>query len=201
MADRLTDEWSHEALLEALGALGDMEFTCLLVGADKIDEAYRASLEAKMREAGLAGKALIVEDCIDMPAAYMLSDVVVSLPRAPEGFGRIISEAQALGRLVIAADSGSAREQIIDGHTGFLVPPDDTAALAEALRKALTLEGEARQVISYAAIGTTRTNFSKDRMCALHLALYKELMRAGAYRIARELRPADEAAQTEPEAQ
>ena len=52
-------------------------------------------------------------------------------------------------------------------------------------------------MISYAAIGTTRSNFSKDRSCALHLALYKELMRAGAYRIARDLKPAE----TEPEVQ
>ena len=197
IADRLTDEWSHDVLLDALATLGDMEFTCLLVGTDKIDESYRASLEAKMRDAGLSGNALIVEDCIDMPAAYMLSDVVVSLPRSPEGFGRIISEAQALGRIVIAADSGSASEQVSDGHTGCLVPPGDKAALAETLRKALGLEGEARRVISYAAIGTTRSNFSKDRSCALHLALYKELMRAGAYRIARDLKPAE----TEPEVQ
>ena len=132
IADRLTDEWSHDVLLDALATLGDMEFTCLLVGTDKIDESYRASLEAKMRDAGLSGKALIVEDCIDMPAAYMLSDVVVSLPRSPEGFGRIISEAQALGRIVIAADSGSASEQVIEGHTGFLLPPGDKAAARRA---------------------------------------------------------------------
>jgi glycosyltransferase involved in cell wall biosynthesis len=189
MADRLTEEWDHGALIEALGTLGDMEFTCLLVGADTLDGPYRASLESKIKQAGLAGKALIVEDCIDMPAAYMLSDVVVSLPSQPEGFGRIISEAQALGRLVVAADKGSAGEQIIDGHTGFLVPDGDKQALADTLRKALTLEPEQRRLISYASIGNTRSNFSKDRMCALHLGLYKELMRAGAYRIARDLKP------------
>ena len=58
----------------------------------------------------------IVEDCRDMPAAYMLSDVVVSASTDPEGFGRVIVEAQAMGRPVVATDHGGARETIIPGR-------------------------------------------------------------------------------------
>ena len=57
----------------------------------------------------------IVDHCNDMPAAYMLSDVVVSASNEPEGFGRIIIEAQAMGRPVVATDHGGARETILPG--------------------------------------------------------------------------------------
>lgn len=50
-----------------------------------------------------------------------------------EEFGIAAVEAQAAGRPVIAVDAGGARETVIDGQTGTLVPPDDVDALAEIL--------------------------------------------------------------------
>ena len=52
-----------------------------------------------------------------------------------EEFGIAGVEAQAAGRPVVAADAGGARETIVDGETGVLVPPGDVDALAEALRE------------------------------------------------------------------
>ena len=63
----------------------------------------------------------------------MLADIVVSASTRPEGFGRVIAEAQAMGRPVIATDHGGARESVIPGETGFLVPPGDAEALARAI--------------------------------------------------------------------
>src|SRR3546814_8466552 len=79
-----------------------------------------------------------------MPAAYMLSDVVVSASTDPEGFGRTVGEAQAMGRPVVASDHGGAREQILAERTGFLFPSEDATALAAGLRTALSLPPEAR---------------------------------------------------------
>src|SRR3546814_20048828 len=53
-----------------------------------------------------------------MPAAYKLSDLVVSAAIEPEGFGRVIVEAQAMGRPVIASDVGAPPETVLDGETG-----------------------------------------------------------------------------------
>lgn len=52
-----------------------------------------------------------------------------------EEFGIAAVEAQAAGRPVLAANAGGARETVIDGETGVLVPPDDIDALAEAMRE------------------------------------------------------------------
>jgi len=50
-----------------------------------------------------------------------------------EEFGIAAVEAQAAGRPVLAADAGGARETVVPGQTGVLVPPEDVDALAEAM--------------------------------------------------------------------
>ena len=51
-----------------------------------------------------------------------------------EDFGIVAVEAQASGRPVLAADAGGARETVLTGVTGVLVPPGDIGAMAEAMR-------------------------------------------------------------------
>ncbi len=181
MPGRLT-RWKGQAvLLEALSYLRDIDYRCVLVGSDQGRTAYRRELEELTNRHGLAGRVLLLDECKDMPAAYMLSDVVVSASTDPEGFGRIIGEAQALGRPVVASDHGGAREQLVAERTGFLFPSGDAAALAAALRKALGLSSEERARLHDEAIARVRQSFSKDQMCAKTLAVYKEVLRSGAW--------------------
>jgi glycosyltransferase involved in cell wall biosynthesis len=178
---RLT-RWKGQALLiEAVSKLPDLEFVALMVGADQGREDYRRELEDLVKAKGLIGKAVVLDECDDMPAAYKLADVVVSASTDPEAFGRVVSEAQALGRPVVAADHGGAPEQILIDRTGFLFPPGDADALAVALRKALALSEGERQLLSAEAIAHVRKHFSKEQMCARTLALYTEIRRQRAY--------------------
>ena len=82
---------------------------------------FRRELEAAIERRGLGCQFRIVENCRDITAAYALADVVVSASTDPEGFGRTIVEAQAMGRPVIATDHGGARETVVPGSTGWLV--------------------------------------------------------------------------------
>lgn len=173
--------WKGQAvLLEALTHLADLEYRCVMVGSDQGRTAYRRELEGLITTHGLDGKVSIMDECKDMPAAYMLSDVVVSPSTDPEGFGRVVAEGQALGRPVVASDHGGAREQLIPDRTGFLFPSGDAAALAAGLRKALSLTPEARAQLHDEAIARVRAEFSKDLMCARTLGVYREVLRAGA---------------------
>ena len=178
---RLTRWKGQRLLLDALAGLADLEFRCALVGSDQGRTKYRAELEEAIVSLGLASRVFIVDDCNDMPAAYMLADVVVSASTDPEGFGRVISEAQALGCPVVASDHGGAPEQVIPGRTAFLFPPGDREALAAALRQALGLGVLERERLAREAIHHVQENFSIDRMCARTLGLYTELLRAEAY--------------------
>ncbi len=111
--------------IAAIGLLDRHDILCLIIGAEQ-RPGFRRELETAINNRRLNGLFRIVEDCRDMPAAYMLADVVVSASTEPEGFGRVIVEAQAMGRPVVATDHGGARETIVPGVTGWLVPARDS---------------------------------------------------------------------------
>jgi glycosyltransferase involved in cell wall biosynthesis len=170
---RLTRWKGQTVFLEALARLGGLECMGVIVGGDQGRTGYREELEERIAALGLETKVRIVGDVNDMAAAFLLADVVVSASTDPEAFGRIVVEAQAMGRPVIASRHGAAPETVVEGVTGWLVPPADPAALAAAIRKALGLNEEQRHAIAYAAENHARSKFAKDTMCAKTLAVYQ----------------------------
>ncbi|MBV8505775.1 MAG: glycosyltransferase family 4 protein [Alphaproteobacteria bacterium] len=161
--------------IEAVAMLGRRDICCVLAGSEQ-RPGFRRKLEAAIRENELAGGFRIVEECRDMPAAYMLADVVISASSEPEGFGRIIVEAQAMGRPVIATDHGGARETIVPGITGWLVPPRAPAALAAAIGEALSLRAGEREALARRARAHIAAYFTREMMCARTMEVYEELL-------------------------
>ena len=111
-----------------------------------------------------------------MPAAYMLADVVVSASSDPEGFGRVIVEAQAMGRPVIATAHGGSCETIEQGLTGWLVPPRDPAGLARAIGEALSLGVDERERFARRTIAHVASRFTREAMCTRTIEVYEELL-------------------------
>jgi len=171
---RLTRWKGQPVLIEAMALLGRSDVRCLLVGSG--DARYRRELEALAAKLGLGGAVEIVDECRDMPAAYMLADVVVSASTSPEGFGRVVVEAQAMGRPVVATNHGGARETVAPGSTGWLVPPADARALADAIGDALKLTPEQRIAQAARAIDHVRRNFDTATMAARTLEVYTEVL-------------------------
>ena len=114
-----------------------------------------------------------------MPAAYMLADVVVSASTSPEGFGRVIVEAQAMGR---PGDRDRAWRRPRDSDAGR----DRLAGAAGRRRRArgsasqrrLSLAPEARRRSRASApIAHVRAEFRPPRrMTARTLAVYEEML-------------------------
>ena len=161
--------------IEAIARLGRRDLCCLLVGAEQ-RPGFRRELEATIERLGLVGMFRIIEDCPDMPAAYMLSDVVVSASTDPEGFGRVITEAQAMGRPVVATDHGGARETILPGVTGWLAPPRDPVALADAITEALRLDAGERAAFARRAVAHVAAHYTREAMCGKTIDVYEELL-------------------------
>jgi glycosyltransferase involved in cell wall biosynthesis len=178
---RLTRWKGQRLLIDAIGRLGDIDFIAVILGADQGRTEYRRELEAAIRAQSLIGKAVVLDECDDMAAAYKLADVVVSASTDPEAFGRVVSEAQALGRPVVAPNHGGAPEQVIVDRTGFLYPPGDAEGLADALRRALALSEAERRLIAMEALAHVKKFFTKEQMCERTLALYTEIRRQRAY--------------------
>lgn len=175
-------------LVEAVARLERRDLCCLLVGAEQ-RPGFRRELEAAIDRLSLVGLFRIVEDCRDMPAAYALSDVVVSASTDPEGFGRVIVEAQAMGRPVVATNHGGARETIGPGSTGWLVPPGDPTALAAAIGKALDLDPSARAAYARRARAHVAAHYTSELMCLRTIEVYEELLFPAAAAAASEREP------------
>jgi len=173
---RITRWKGQTIMINALAQLGRHDIRCLLVGADQGRAGYRRELETLLQRFGLADIVHVMEHCTDMPAAYMLSDVVVSASTDPEAFGRVVAEAQAMGRPVIASDHGGVGEMVHSEKTGWLFPPGDAEALAGVLRRVLDLSPVEREVLTKTAADYVHKNFSKQKMCDRTLGVYNDVM-------------------------
>lgn len=174
---RLTEWKGHLFLLDALHAIKDIPFICLFVGKEeKKHERYRMRIQDKIKALELGEYIRIVDHIADMPALYYQADIVVSASLRPEAFGRVVPEAQAMGRLVVATNHGGACETVIDGKTGWLVEPGNVEQMAQVLRSVLSLKELERNTIINAAQAYVKEHFSLEKMKKDTLKVYKEFM-------------------------
>jgi glycosyltransferase involved in cell wall biosynthesis len=162
--------------IAAIARLGRRDLCCLLVGGEQ-HRGFRSELEAAIEGQGVGALFRIIEDCRDMPAAYALADVVVSASIDPEGFGRVVVEAQAMARPVVATGHGGARETIVPGVTGWLAAPGDRAALAAAIAAALALSPAEQAALGRRARAhVAAAGYTREEMCARTIEVYEELL-------------------------
>jgi glycosyltransferase involved in cell wall biosynthesis len=154
---RLTSWKGHAVLLQAVAALNRPDVMCVFVGSDQGRRRYTNELKQLAAGLGIADRLRLVGQCDDMPAAFCLSDVVVHASVQPEAFGRVVIEAQAMARPVIASDLGGPVETVRQGETGWRVPPNDPAALAAAIATALDLDPDARLALGQRARASVPT--------------------------------------------
>jgi glycosyltransferase involved in cell wall biosynthesis len=166
----------QHVLIEALSTLGDTPFLCIIAGNAVGHEDYRDELIALIQARGLDGRVRLMPPTQCMAEAYTLSQLVVVPSIQAESFGRVAIEAQAMGRLIIATDHGGARETILPNQTGYLVPPNDPAMLAEAIRFALGRDPRSVTAMAEDARTHVRTHFTSERMQAATIDVYRELL-------------------------
>ncbi len=173
---RLTRLKGQRVFLESLKLLANMEFQAILVGDVESNPGYYEELKEQIGLYNLNDKVKFVGHCADMPAAYQLADLVVSATSAePEAFGRTTVEAMAMGKPVIATAHGGSLETVVDGKTGWLVPPSDPKAMALTIKEAL---GEKEKRIQFGNAGQQRVNdnFTLESMCKKTVDVYRELI-------------------------
>ncbi|MFI1394290.1 glycosyltransferase family 4 protein [Streptomyces sp. NPDC020681] len=136
----------HE-LVKALATVADLPWSCVCVGGLGQDPGYVARLRELIGEHGLGDRVQLAGPRTgpELNASYAAADLLVLASHA-ETYGMAVTEALARGIPVLATDVGGLPEAV--GHApdgsvpGVLVPPNDLAALAAALRHWLREPGE-----------------------------------------------------------
>ena len=137
---------------------------------------YEEEVRALAQELGIADRVIFTGFRPDVPDMLELLDVVVHASIAPEPFGRVITEAMAMRRPVIATLAGGPTEIIEDGRTGFLVPPGDAEALADRIITLLTNPSLAQQIAD-AGYRDARERFAADVHAQRVQRIYEAVLR------------------------
>ena len=144
------DKWKgHSVFLQAMVKLKETApgVRAVVVGDAPPDQAaYRQELEMLTARLGLTETVSFVPFQTELAAVMSALDVVVLASTSPEPFGRVLIEAMAAGKPVVASDSGASREIIDDGQQGVLFPPGEDAALASAIARLLSDRALAKEM-------------------------------------------------------
>lgn len=112
----------------------------------------------------------------DIPELLAAADVVVQ-PSRSEGLGLALMEACSAGKPIVASRVGGIPEVVADGVNGLLVPPEDPAALAQAIQHLMEHPATAQQFGLQARQRFERA-FSIDTMLAHTLRVYQRALAA-----------------------
>ncbi|MGO9403586.1 MAG: glycosyltransferase [Terriglobales bacterium] len=149
---RMAERKGHARLLRALATLKFLRWTCWIVGGPQKEKeiSYFDSLKGLAGELGIADRVRFLGTRIDVPELLAAADIFCH-PNTypPEPFGIAFVEALQAGLPVVTSAMGGAME-IVSEQCGFLVPPEDNVALADALQRLLT-EDILRQNMSASA--------------------------------------------------
>lgn len=127
---RLTADKGLEDLLTVAGGVGRRADVTLVVVGDFENISLRRQYEARLA----ASRVHVTGFVSDTGPWYGAMDVLV-LPTRREGFPNVVLEAAASGLPVVTTDATGARDSVIDGITGLVVPRGDPEALDTALRR------------------------------------------------------------------
>ena len=158
----------HTLLIDAvrdLRASGE-KIICLFPGSGPDDQAIR---EYALESAEDHYQFRFTGQLADLQSIFFASDIAV-LPSEYEGFGLVIAEAMLCGCVPIRTPAGGARDQIEHGVNGFIVPFNDSKAIATSIRA--LFDSQLRTRLSEAAVEKARRQFVAEVMLEATLRSY-----------------------------
>jgi len=136
----------------------------------------QAAIEQRIAELGLAAQVRLLGVRRDIPELLNAADAFV-LPSLWEGMPLTLLEASATALPIVATDVGGNAEVVLEGKTGYLVPPKDVGALAYAMLRIMNLPEDDRVSMGQAGRKHIVQNFDLERVVDRWEALYGELLR------------------------
>ncbi len=143
--------------------------------ATKGHAGIRRSLEERSEELGLAGKVRFTGWVESVQPILMRTDILVHASTEPEPFGRVLIEAMAASKPVIATSAGGVPEIVEDGSTGLLVPRKDPGALARAIT-VLLKDPDRRNRMGAAGRERVERHFTIEQQVRTIESIYRQIV-------------------------
>ena len=165
---RLHEAKDYPNLLAAFHALVQQQphARLLIVGAGSLE----CELKQLCSTLGLQAHCQFLGLRTDIAALLNAADAFVLSSRY-EGFGLVVAEAMACEKPVVATDCGGVKE--VTGGNGFLVPPQNPHALAQAMQQCMELTSDARLQMGTASRKHIESSFSLKSVAAKWLKIYQ----------------------------
>lgn len=168
---RLTEQKDLATLIHAFGKINEAHDAHLvIVGRGE----QRTDLEQLVSERELESAVTFTGFREDIPALMHTFDVF-ALPSRWEGFGVVFLEAMAARTPVVASDTSAIPEVVNDGETGYLCPPGNAEAFADALSRLLS-DSPLREEMGEAGRQRVEIEFSVDRMVTEMATAYRTML-------------------------
>lgn len=162
----------HEYLIEAFAAVEGPAH--LIVVGKRLDsqQEYYARLQSRLRELDIEARVTFTGWRSDIPRLLDAFDVFV-LASVTEACPIVVLEAMAMQCPIVATDVGGVREQIPSSDHGWVVPPEDSQSLSEAIEAALTATDTDTRVTN--ARAHVEELFSLEACVTAHEEIYRSL--------------------------
>ena len=176
---RLTSWKGQELFIEAINKFkklnADVDFTAVILGNDQGRTVYKKKLERLVEQYNLTNNFRFIEKCEYMPAAYMLSDIIVSSSIEPEAFGRVSVEAQSMRKPIVASNIGGSNETIIDNKSGILFESGNADSLSKKIDEVINLDTLTLELMGKEGRKNVINRFNIEKMCLNTYSEYKKL--------------------------
>ena len=145
------------------------------------NEVHLETLKQLARDLDVEDQIIFAGELTDAKPAYASMDIFVLPSAYPEPFGGVVMEAMAMGLPVIATNLGGSLDQVVEGITGFLVPPADANALAAKI-ELLANDPELRRRMGAAGRKRIAEKFSLSEMVKKIETVYDDVASTEAWR-------------------
>jgi glycosyltransferase involved in cell wall biosynthesis len=158
-------------------------FVFVLVGEHRSHRKYARAIVEETKVKGVQALVRLTGHCRDMPAALTAAETVVVPATEPPVLGRVVAQAQAMGRPVVTSDVGILPEHVVappempeDVRTGWVVKAGDAQEFASAVIEAFALDDDAYRTMAARARHFAEYMFSPHSAAAATHAVYSALL-------------------------
>ena len=171
-------QWKGQIeFLDILKSLDLNNIICYFIGDDK-NLSYKSKLEKELykRNLNLDCKILGYLPKEDMRLMYKSSDLIISSPLKPEGFGRVISEGLAMKKIVLCYNFGGPKEQILGLDNLYAIEPYNKKQMIKNINIALNLPKNKIIQMGEIARQHIQKKFSKQIMLKNYFKFYQKII-------------------------